>query len=106
MNDDVKAVFARFAELDAQIKTLETEKEALRPTIQAEMEAQRIDQVKADYGTFFFTTRKTWKYSPKVEEMSTALKEQKKREEQDGTATAEEITSLSFKAAKSAETAA
>lgn len=93
-----KELFQRYAEIKSQTKVLEAEAEVINEKIVAEMEAEKADKVESDYGQFYFTTRKAYKYSPSVDEIATKLKETKKAEEESGVAVATESKSLTFKA--------
>jgi hypothetical protein len=92
-----KELFKRYSEIKNQIKALETEADEINEKVTTEMEADQVDKVESDFGSFYFTVRKTWKYSPKVDEMTEELKAQKKAEETDGTAVPTESKSLTFK---------
>lgn len=98
-----KELFEKYSEIEKEITSLEKKKEEVKAEIKSEMEKEGVDTVKANYGTFFFTIRRTWKYSDAVKKIADKLSEQKKEEEQDGTAKATETKSLSFRAAKVGE---
>lgn len=95
-----KEVFENLALLEQNKKRLEAEIEVARTAVAEEMQKHEADKVESEYGSFFFTTRKKWKYSPMVEALEKGLKEQKKIEEETKVAIAEETKSLSFRAAK------
>lgn len=95
-----KELFAEYADLKKQIADLEEIAESKRMQISAEMEKEGADKVESDFGTFFFTTRKTWQYSPVVDAAVEGLKVLKKKEEESGAAKATESKSLTFKPTK------
>ncbi len=91
----------RYSEIVASIKTLEAEKDTLAEKIYADMTEQAIDQVKSDYGTFYFTVRKTWVYPDYIKEQEALLKNHKKEAEIKGDAAFEEKKSLAYKQSQS-----
>jgi hypothetical protein len=100
-----KELFQRYAEIKNQMKVLEAEAAVINEKVVSEMAAEKVDKVESDYGQFYFTTRKSWKYSEAlapyekaVEDASAILTEEKKKEQETGLATAAESKSLTFKA--------
>ena len=89
--------FNEYTDIVAQIKELEAKKDKLSELIFADMVEMKIDQLKLDVGTFYFTTRKTWKYPEHIKEIEGTLKLKKKEAEEKGEATFEEKKSLSYK---------
>lgn len=98
MNEDKKALCKEYADLEAQKKEIEERQKAIKPEITGEMENLGVEQVKSDFGTFYFMTRKKWSYSDAVKSVEETLKNTKKQEEENGTAKAEESKTLAFKA--------
>jgi hypothetical protein len=92
-----KELFIKYAEVKNKIKQLTDEAKKIEEGVTAEMIKAEVDQVKSEVGTFSFTTRKTWKYSPVVEELKIQLKVTQEKEETDGIATFEEKKSLTFR---------
>lgn len=93
-----KELLKQYADVRKQIEELEEIKEKLGGEIAAGMQEQAADKIESDFGQFYFTTRKTWKYSPAVDEAVNELKAVKKEEEEKGIATFTESKSLTFKA--------
>ncbi len=62
-------------------------------------EMNRVGEIKKEFefGKFTIGSRKSYKYSPKVEELNEKVKVQKKIEEEDGTAEVTEKNYLLFK---------
>lgn len=92
--------FIAYAKLCKQIASLEAERDALKPEIQAEMEAENIQELKNDFGSYYFTTRKTWEYPENVQDEEKKYKELKKKSEENGEAISIENRSLAFRMAK------
>lgn len=92
-----KELLKEYADVRKQIEELEEIKEKLGGEIAAGMEEQAADKIESDFGQFYFTTRKTWKYSSAVDELNIKVKEAKKTEEEKGIATFTESKSLTFK---------
>ena len=93
-----KENYKLYAELEQQKKDIEEKQKKIKEEIVSEMIEQQADTIKADFGTFSLTKRKTWKYSDTVEKLNEQVKTQKKLEEENGTATFEENQSLMFRA--------
>ena len=92
-----KQTFEAYAKIKHQIKELTAEAKELEQEILPDMIEGGIDKVKTEFGGFTIVNRKTWTYSEKVAELSEEVKAQKKKEEEDGTAKAEEKKSLLFR---------
>ena len=92
----------KYALLAKQISTLEAEQSALKPQVAEMLTKEDLQEFKADYGTFYFTKRKTWEYPDEIKEAEKKFKEMKKIAETDGTAIYEESESLAFRMAKEA----
>ena len=76
-----------------QIETLEKMKGELRKDIESNLPEEGY---KDETINVFWKTRKSYKYSPKIDELGIALKVAKKEEESDGTATFEETKQLTI----------
>ncbi len=98
-----KKLYQSYAILDSDIKELEAKKDELKAKILAEMLVEKADQVKIEKGMFSLVTRKTFKYTSKVEKEKAKLDELKKLEEESGAAKATVSQSIMFKAAKQDE---
>ena len=98
MTEENKKLVARYAELEAQSKAIEEEQKKIKDSIASEMEKLEADQIKSEVGTFYFTTRKTWKYPESIKKLEDEVKVAKKTAEETGEATFEEKKSLAFKA--------
>lgn len=92
-----KENYKLYAELEEQKKEIEEKQSRIKSEILEEMISQQSETVKADFGTFSLMRRKTWKYSPAVDELGARVKELKKTEEESGLATFEESTVLTFR---------
>ena len=99
-----KELFENYAVINNKIKALTAEAKKIEVQVTAEMNTEEVEKVESDFGTFFFTSRKSWTYSdaikPLEEAVSTAsseLKEAQTEEQKNGTATAEEKKSLTFR---------
>ena len=88
----------KYESLKLDIKVLEAQLEVLEPEVKEMLANCGADQIETDLGKFYFTTRKTWKYSDSVKEHETTLKSLKKTEEETGVATATESKSLTYRA--------
>jgi hypothetical protein len=97
MTDKNKIAYSEYSEVVAKIKELEAKKDMLAEVIYGNMTKDGLDQVKSDYGTFYFTVRKTWTYPEDVKEVEAILKAKKKEYETNGKATFEEKKSLAYK---------
>lgn len=96
-------LFAQYNEIEQKIKALELEKDALKPKIEAFMNENSMGQAKTEFGTFFFSFRRKWSYTPEVKTLEKVLKEKKALEEQTGVATYTESKSLGFRTKKENE---
>jgi len=94
------ANFEKYAKLSKRIATLEAERDALKPIIQAEMEAEGLQELKSELGSFYFTTRKTWEYPESIQSLEKVFKAEKKKAEESGEAISIENKSLAFRMAK------
>jgi DNA mismatch repair ATPase MutS len=92
-----KSKLERYAELKVEVARLEAQIDELNPLIQAEMEEANIDDIESDYGHFFFKHKREWVYPPNVVELEEKFKDEKKKSQQLGTATYQEINILNFK---------
>lgn len=86
--------YEQYADIQKKIEVLEAEKEVIREKITAELPEEGY---KDDILTAYWTLKKSWKYSPKVDGLSAELKATKKHEEETGIAQAEESKQLTIK---------
>lgn len=87
-------IYEQYADVQKQIEELETIQKALRSQIEKDLPEEGY---KDESVTAYWTKRKSWKYSPRIDEMTASLKTAKKEEEENGTATAEETKILTIK---------
>ena len=87
-------LFKRYAELQLQQKAIQSELDALKPEILANMPGQ---QCKVDGATFSIATRKNWQYSSEVKDLEAKLKDLQKHEQSKGVATFTETTYLTVR---------
>lgn len=92
-----KELFKEYADIKNQIKDLTTKSKEIEILVTKEMNKEEVEQVRSDFGTFYFISRKTWKYPKRILEMEINLKEEKKKVEEEGKATFEEKKSLAFR---------
>jgi len=88
--------FEEYAILDAQIKLLTSQKEALREEMIAEMVDSGEQKVETVWGSFSVNKLKTWTYPDDVLQMNEDYKTAKAKAESTGRATYEEKLSLRF----------
>ena len=92
-----KSKLERYAELKVEATRIKGLIEELNPLIQAEMEESNIEDIESDYGHFFFKKKREWEYPQNVVELEEKFKAEKKKSEQLGTATYQEVNVLNFK---------
>lgn len=97
MNTDNTQAFEEYAELDKQKKAIEARQKELKEIL---MDLVPQEGRKFEYGSFYYTTRKSWNYSADVKALEGDLKDLKKKEEKTGKATFTESKSLAFKLSK------
>ena len=88
--------YEKYAVLDAEIRELTAQKDAVKQAILEEMDESGVDKTETAVGKFTVTKLKTWTYSDKVIELNEDLKAQKATEESTGEATYVEKSSLRF----------
>lgn len=86
--------YEEYALLTKELDVLETKKELLRAEIEKELPEEGY---KDDIINAYWTSKKKWTYSPKVDGLTAELKATKAKEEEDGTATSEETKQLTIK---------
>lgn len=86
----------RYAELKAVVAQAEAEMKKIQPVIIKEIQAKNIDKLETNIGNFQIQSKKTWKFSKKVDELEARLNDQVELEKQDGTATFMEVKYLKF----------
>ena len=89
-----------YCKLQKAIESLETEQADLKIEIAGEMEKDEIDTVQTDFGSFYFISRKTWKYPEYVDEAKAVFDAEKQKAENNGEATFKESKSLAFRGVK------
>jgi vacuolar-type H+-ATPase subunit I/STV1 len=92
-----KSKLERYAELKIESAKLKAEIDELNPLIQLEMEESNLEEIESDYGHFFFKKKREWEYPQNVVELEEKYKAEKKKSEQLGTATYQEVNVLNFK---------
>lgn len=90
-------IYEQYAEVDKQIEALEAKKKVIRDEISKELPEEGI---KNDFVNAFWTIKKKWTYSPKVDGLTAELKSTKEKEEEDGMAKSEDIKQLTIKVSK------
>ena len=103
-----KALFVKLAENELVIAKLESENSKLRGKALAELQAENLDTYSdTNLGTFSVVHRKVWTYSAKYADEQAKSKEYlgaiRTTEEENGTAKAEDKTTLAFRAPKQDE---
>lgn len=88
--------YEEYAILDAKIKTLTDQRDAIRMEILENLVAQDLQSLNTAVGKFTISKLKSWTYTPAVEEKNEELKALKASEESTGEATYEEKPSLRF----------
>lgn len=88
-----KKVLMEYASLKAEAKRIEKRMEELNPGIKEIMNANGMDKITTEFGSFTLSNRTTWKYSEAV----TSLQE---KEKANGTAKKLISTSLLFTGVK------
>ena len=81
-NKEVEMALERIAEIKAQIEELEKEEDNLRAIIVADMEKSGQLEIKNEIAHVFFTTRRTWDYSPEIKTLEKSVKSAKEEWEQ------------------------
>lgn len=99
------AALYRAAEIKKDIAELQWEYDMLVPSVIKKIKELSADKDKyalkvGDLGIFTVAKYRTWTYSSLTQGIEDGLKETKKKEEADGTATCETKDSLRFNAAK------
>ena len=88
----------KYESIKLEIKALEAQADILEPEVKEMLANCGADQIETDKGKFYFTTRKSWKYTDAVKSKEVEVKELKKKEEELGVATFEESKSLTYRA--------
>lgn len=90
MNKELEQNVKRLENILLEKKLLENQEKDLRAAIVAGMTAEGLQEIKTNDGKFTTASRKKWTFSPAVTELEERLDATKKREQQDGTAVAEQ----------------
>lgn len=88
----------KYEAIKLEIKALEEQLDAIAPEVTDMLANCGADQIETDKGKFYFTTRKTYKYTDAVKAKEVEVKELKKTEEETGVATVAESKSLTYRA--------
>ena len=88
------ALYDEYATTLSMIEQLEVRKEQLKASILDEMGGQGLQQMKTEKATFTITATAKYKYSDEIETLENGIKESKKMERENGTATKEETPTL------------
>lgn len=102
MQTDPKEILRQAAQLKVQINQLEAQYDELKPDIRTAVEAlaseaEKMEVTVGDLGKFCRVKGKTkWTYSPTTQQKEKDLKEIKKSEEANGTATADQGFEIKF----------
>lgn len=86
--------YEEYALVTKELDVLEAKKELLRKEIE---EILPEEGYKDEIVNAFWTAKKKWTYSPKIDGLTAELKVTKAKEEEDGTATSEETKQLTIK---------
>lgn len=92
-----KETLQKYAEIKAQIKELEAQAEELKPGIVEYMllaEAEKVELT--GYGNFTLEKRRTWTFSPEVENFRVELKVAEAKEKAEGKASYNETPVLKY----------
>jgi len=92
-----KQLFNEYADLKRQERDIASRIEELAPLLLSEIETAEVERVQSEAGTFTKGKRKNWTFTEKVKSAESAVKELKKIECADGSATFEEKSYLIFK---------
>jgi hypothetical protein len=104
MKQTEKDILNKYAELKTAMKGMEAEEKLLKSEVLDIMLNNEVEQVELiDWGTLTLNSKRSWKYSPEVADMTTQLKEQKVEEERLGVAKYTENHFTVFKGIKNDE---
>jgi hypothetical protein len=73
-----KTIFLQYVELDKEIKASQEKQKELKLKCLAEMQANKVDTVKGDFGSFSTVETKSWTYSPKVAKKEKEIEKENK----------------------------
>ena len=88
--------YEHYAILDAQVKELTKQRDALKPEIIQDIISKGEDKAETSVGKFKIIPLKSWTYTDKVTELKELLDARKATEEEQEIATYEEKPSLRF----------
>ena len=101
ITNEQKDILNEYAKIKSEIKTLESMADLLNPKVLELMEESGAEEIAiGDMGKLSMGSRRNWKYTDKVKSLDEALKDQKKLEEQTGTAEYTEKKYVIFKGNK------
>ena len=95
-----KKLFKKYADIKQKIRALQDEAMEIEMQVVMEMDANKLDKVETNFGSFYFTIRKAWEYPAYVEEAKEAYNSAKKKAELTGEAKAKQGRSLAFRSSK------
>lgn len=81
-----KKLFREYKKLDAKLKQMEEQKQALRDEIVEGLRKEGVEKTETDYGTFTRARRVSYKYTDAVKKLEEKVKLAKVKEEQKGLA--------------------
>ena len=87
-------IYQQYVEIQQEINRLEDIKESLRARMEKDLPE---DGFKNEKITVYWTTKRSWNYSPKVEGLTAELRATKKLEEEEGIAKLEETKQIAIK---------
>lgn len=92
-------LYDAYAVLAAEKKLIEAKMEIAKEQILADLKENNLAKYQnGDKGTFSLVSRKSYEYSKDIEKLEKTLKEEQKREIENGIAKVEESESLRFQA--------
>lgn len=92
--------YEKYAVLDAEIKALTAQKDAVKADILTDMQTQGTEKISHALGSFTISKLKKWKYPEYITEAEDELKATKAKAESTGEATYDEQDSLRFTSVK------
>jgi hypothetical protein len=98
IKEQEKDILQEYAKIKQEIKLLESKAEELNPKVLEVMRGAEVEEIEiGEIGKLSLGSRRTWKYSQKLQEKEKELKAEKKVEEQTGLADYQEKHYVIFK---------
>lgn len=94
-----KKALSEFVKVTSEMKALEEKREALRVAILEDMEAENLNKVESDYGTFSVAQRTSYEYTEAIAKLKEKVKLAELKEQKMGKAKEKVTSYLYFKAA-------